>query len=61
MKKILFFFLTVILSLAGTAGADFYTWEDEAGVSQHHGLSAPEKSKDREDENVRRNHVRKAG
>ncbi|MBP7764628.1 MAG: glutaredoxin family protein [Deltaproteobacteria bacterium] len=33
MKKILFFFLTVILSLAGTAGADFYTWEDEAGVS----------------------------
>ncbi|MBP7342630.1 MAG: glutaredoxin family protein [Smithellaceae bacterium] len=33
MKKILFFSLTVVLLLAGTGGADFYTWEDEAGVT----------------------------
>jgi len=33
MKKYLLFLLAVIVMTAGLASADFYTWEDESGVS----------------------------
>lgn len=32
MIKNLFFLLALVLMMAGTANADFYTWEDESGV-----------------------------
>ncbi len=33
MKKNLFFLLALIFMIAPAANADFYTWEDESGVS----------------------------
>jgi len=33
MQKHLFFLLAMILAFTGTANADFYSWEDESGVS----------------------------
>lgn len=33
MKKQLFLFLVVFIMMTGLANADFYTWEDESGVS----------------------------
>lgn len=45
MKKHLFLLLVVIVMIAGTANADFYTWEDESGVSHITDYPPPQKGK----------------
>lgn len=45
MKKHLFFLLALILVFAGTVYADFYTWEDESGVSHITDYPPPQNQK----------------
>jgi len=47
MKKYLFFLLALIFSFTGTVYADFYTWEDESGVSHITDYPPPQTQKSR--------------
>jgi glutaredoxin-like protein NrdH len=47
MKKNLFILLALILMIAGTADADYYTWEDESGVSHITDYPPPQNLKNR--------------
>lgn len=45
MKKQLLFLLAMILAFAGTAYADFYTWEDESGATHITDYPPPQNQK----------------
>jgi glutaredoxin len=47
MTKYMFFLLAMILVFAGTVSADYYTWEDESGVSHITDYPPPQNMKNR--------------